>query len=73
MALLALIGDVGGEVEMMNQITETQRCGNLSTKQAHDLRLAVKESCKIREGFTVKSDIITELDRKIAEAVRYYI
>lgn len=72
MALLALIGNVGGEVEMMNQIAKAQRCGNLTTKQAYDLRLAVKDACKIREGFTVKSDIITELDKKIAGAVRYY-
>lgn len=72
MALLALIGDVGGEIEMMNQIAEAKRCGNLSPKQAHDLKLAVKDACQLREGFTVKSDIITELDKKIAEAVRYY-
>lgn len=72
MALLAWIGDVGGEIEMLNQIAEAQKCGNLTTKQAYDLRLTVKDTCKIREGLTVKSDIITELDKKIAEAVRYY-
>ena len=72
MALLAWIGDVGGEIEMLNQITENQKCGKLTSKQAYDLKQAVKDSCTIREGFTVKSDLITELDRKIAEAVRYY-
>ena len=72
MGVLALIGDMGGEIEMMNQIAEAQRCGYLSTKQAYDLKQAVKESCAIREGFTVKSDVITELDKKIAEAIRYY-
>ena len=72
MGLLAWIGDMGGEIVMLNQIAEAQRCGNLTTKQAHDLRLAVKDACQLREGFTVKSDIITELDKKIAEAVRYY-
>ncbi len=72
MALLAWIGDVGGEIEMLNHIAENQKCGNLSTKQAYDLRLAVKDACSIREGLTIKSDVITELDKKIAEAVRYY-
>ena len=72
MALLAWIGDIGGEIEMLNHIAEAQRCGNLTTKQAYDLRLAVKDACAIREGLTVKSDVITELDKKIAEAVRYY-
>lgn len=72
MALLAWIGDVGGEIEMLNHIAESQKCGNLTTKQAYDLRLAVKDACSIREGLTVKSDVITELDKKIAEAVRYY-
>lgn len=36
----AWTGDVGGEVEMLSQITETQKCGNLTTKQAYDFRLA---------------------------------
>lgn len=72
MALLAWIGDVGGEIEMLNQIAENQKCGKLISKQAHDLRQAVKESCNIRQGLTVKSDLITELDKKIANAVKYY-
>lgn len=72
MALLAWIGDMGGETEFLNRIAEGQKCGRLNAKQAHDLRQAVKDSCAIREGLTVKSDVITELDKKIAEAVRYY-
>lgn len=72
MALLVWIGNVGGEIEMLNQIAENQKCGKLTSKQAHDLRQAVKESCNIRQGLTVKSDLITELDKKIAEAVKYY-
>lgn len=32
MALLAWIGDVAGEIEMLNHIAEAQRCGNLTTK-----------------------------------------
>lgn len=72
MALLAWISDMGGELEFLNRIAEGQKCGRLNAKQAHDLRQAVKDSCAIREGLTVKSDVITELDKKIAEAVRYY-
>lgn len=37
MALLAWIGDVGGEIEMLNQIAENQKCGKLTSKQAYDL------------------------------------
>lgn len=36
MALLAWIGDVGGEIEMLNQIAENQKCGKLTSKQAYD-------------------------------------
>ena len=72
MGILSLVERVGGELEMLNQITEAQRQGDLTRKQAHDLRQTVKEVCKIKEGLTVENEAIKELDKKIIEAVKFY-
>lgn len=72
MGVLAMVERVGGEVEMIAEINEAQKRGELTPKQAYDLRQAVKDACKVREGLTVPSEAITELDKKISEAVRYY-
>lgn len=69
---LAYIEQMGGELAMMEQIAEAQKRGVLTPKQAFDLRQAVKDSCKVRVGLTAPSDAITELDKKIAEAIRFY-
>lgn len=72
MGVLTMVERVGGEVEMINQINEAQKRGDLTSKQAFDLRKEVKEVCKVKEGLTVESEVITELDKKIIEAVRFY-
>jgi hypothetical protein len=46
--------------------------GELSNKQAYDLRMAISEACKVEDGLTVQSDVIAELDRKVNDAVRFY-
>ena len=69
---LALIEQLGGEVAFLDQIAEAQKRGELSTKQAHDMRQAVKSACQEREGLTVKNEAVNELTKKIAEAVRFY-
>ena len=70
--VLSLIERSGGEVEFIEQIAEAQKRGDLTSKQAHDLRQAVKQACKEREGLAVKSEAIDELNKKVAEAVRFY-
>ena len=70
--VLSLVERAGGEVEFVAQIAEAQKRGELTAKQAHDLRQAVKASCQEREGLTVKSEAIDELNKKVAEAVRFY-
>ena len=70
--VLSLIERAGGEVEFIAQIAEAQKRGELTAKQAHDLRQAVKQACQEREGLTVKSEAIDELNKKVAEAVRFY-
>ncbi len=72
MGVLAMVERVGGEVEMISHINEAQKRGDLTSKQAFDLRQAVKESCKVRDGLTTPTEAIAELDKKIAEAVKYY-
>ena len=72
MGVLSLVEQVGGQLQMIGQIHEAQKRGELSKKQAYDLRQAIKEACKVKEGLTVQSEAIAELDKKIIEAVRYY-
>ncbi len=72
MGVLAMVERVGGEVEMVSQINEAQKRGDLTSKQAYDLRQAVKDACKIKEGLTVPNEAIAELDKKILAAVRFY-
>lgn len=72
MGVLAMIGQIGGQLQMLGQISEAQKKGELTKKQAHDLRQVVKEVCKEREGVTIKNEAIKELDKKICDAVRYY-
>lgn len=72
MGVLSLIERAGGQMEMIDQINEAQKRGELTNKQAYDLRQAVKDAGKVREGLTVPNDAIQELDKKVKEAVMYY-
>ena len=69
---LALIEQFGGEVAFLNEITEAQKRGEIDRKQASDLRKAVKQACQVQEGLIIKSEVVSELSKKIAEAVRFY-
>ena len=71
-ALLAGIEQIGGQAEMLRQISEAQKRGDLTNKQTHDLRKAVKEACKVDGVMTIESDAIQELDKKVSEAVKMY-
>ena len=72
MGVLSLIERAGGQMEMIDQINEAQKRGELTNKQAYDLRQAVKDAGKVREGLTVPNDAIQELNKKVKEAVMYY-
>ena len=72
MGVLSLIEQAGGQLQMIEQINEAQKRGELSKKQAFDLRQAINEACKIRDGLTVPNEAIKELDKKVSEAVKYY-
>ena len=72
MGVLSLIEQTGGILAMYEQINEAQKSGELTKKQAYDLRQAVKESSQIRKGLTIPNESIKELDKKINEAVKFY-
>ena len=72
MGVLSLIEQAGGQLEILEQISEAQKRGDLTKKQAYDLRQAVNDACKIREGLTMPNEAIQELDKKISQAVRFY-
>lgn len=72
MGVLSLIERAGGQMEMIDQINEAQKRGELTNKQAYDLRQAVKDAGKVRDGLTVPNNAIQELDKKVKEAVMYY-
>jgi len=72
MGVLSLMERTGGQMEMFNQITEAKKRGELTSKQAYDLRQAVNDACKVKENLSVPNDAIKELDKKVNEAVKYY-
>ena len=72
LGILSLIERAGSEVAFLEQIAEAKKRCELTSKQAYDIRQAVIQACKEQEGLTVKSDAISELDKKIYEAIRYY-
>ena len=71
-ARLALVEKCGGEAAMMAIIKEMQQKGDVTPKQAFDMRKAVKEACLSGVGLFVQNDVIAELDRKVTEAAAYY-
>lgn len=70
--LLALIEQRGGQMEVIEQINEAAKRGDLTKKQAHDLREAVNDACKIKGELVKPNNTILELDKKIDEATRFY-
>ena len=72
MGVLSLIEQVGGQLQMIEQINEAQKRGELSKKQAFDLRKTINEACRIKDDLTVPNEAIKELDKKVSEAVKYY-
>ena len=71
-ARLCFIEKMGGQMAMLAQFKEAQSKGELTKKQAFDLRKAVNDACEERQNFTKKSDAIEELDRKVSNAIMFY-
>lgn len=71
-AILFYIQERGGETKVLEEIKEAQTKGELSKKQAYDLRQQVEEACKC-DMMTARSEAIEELDKKVKEAARFYL
>ena len=69
-AILFYVTQRGGELQVINEIREAYKRGDLTKKQSYDLRQQVDEACKC-EPFTSSSDVILELDKKVKEAARF--
>ena len=72
MGILALIEVAGGINAFNEQLNEAQKSGVMNRKQAYDLRKAVQQAYDPNGSLTVKSDVISELDKKIDETIAYY-
>lgn len=70
-ATLFYVMNQGGELQAIKEIQEAYKRGELSKKQAFDLRGMIKTACRNKQ-FTSNSDVIQELDNKIKYAVQYY-
>ena len=57
---------------LLEQIQEAQERGELTREQAMDSRGAVYRACQVESGHIAQNEAIEELDRKVAEAVRFY-
>lgn len=67
-ARLALVEKMGGELSTLQMVKEMQQRGDLTKKQAHDMRATIKEACNSGMSITTPNEVIKELDSKIAAA-----
>ena len=72
LGILALAEIMGGELNILSKVKESQMAGNIDKKQAFDLRQAITSACKEKVDITAKNDCILELDKKVVEAIKFY-
>lgn len=60
-----------GQPQVLNKVKEWQKRGEISKKQAYDLRTFIIQLSKIPTD-EKGNDLINELDRKVKEAARYW-
>ncbi|MDD4993493.1 MAG: hypothetical protein PHR83_14805 [Paludibacter sp.] len=70
---LCLIQQQGGELAMIKQIVEAQKKGELTRRQADELKAAIRSTCELKMDINKRSDVIVELDKKVRDAVRFYL
>ena len=66
------VQEAGGLVQFLNQIQEAQQRGEIDKVQACRLKKAINNACQETGGQTAKNEAIKELDKKVAEAVKFY-
>jgi hypothetical protein len=72
LGVLALVEKQGGELNLITQIKEASKTGQLTRKQAHDLKQAISVACNTKKEFTVTNGAILELNKKVKEAAFCY-
>lgn len=72
LTILNYIKQRGGELQVIGEIKDAYKKGDLNKKQAYDLRVQVEQACKA-DLLTSSSDVILELNQKVKEAARFYL
>ena len=72
MGILSLVDRAGGQLQFLEQINEQQRRGELTKKEAYDIRQSINKACESSAVLVVPNEAIQELDKKVSEAVRFY-
>lgn len=68
----ALIERVGGEINLLDQLSEAQKQGLCTKKQAYDLRKVIKDITQDKRDLTAKSEAVEELTEKVKQTIRFY-
>lgn len=71
-SILSMVKMQGGQLKVLEQIKEARKKGEITNKQAYDLRNEVNNACSIDECIVTKSDVIDELDKKVKDAIKFY-
>lgn len=66
---LALIERAGGELALIEQVNEMRVKGELTSKQASDLKQAIRRAVSPKDGLVTPNEAIKELDLLIKECV----
>lgn len=69
--VLLQIKEAGGLIPMLEKIKEAQKRGELTKKEAFDLRQAINEAAQMN-GLTTPNEAIKELNKKVRDSVRFY-
>lgn len=71
LGVLLLIEQQGGKLEALKNIEERQKKGLLTKKQAFDFR-RLYNKCSQMKLQTIECELITELNQKVKESIKYY-
>ena len=72
MGILSLVERAGGQLQFLDLINEKQKRGELTRKEAYDMRQRVNKACENSAELVTPNEAIQELDKKVSEAVRFY-
>lgn len=73
LGILSLVERVGGQNEMLAQIAEARKSGEITSKTAYDLRAKVRDACKVDGEVVIQSEAVREMDSKVREAAALYM